>query len=292
MSFVTDPFDSLAVGFNGVPPGWSAAQNGLVRAGTDQGMWAAHNWFQYTGGNPLVTPFFGPARNVTAFFGYKNTNAAPGRTIFQFLSLQNDMVHTSQALTLTNENDQSLSVYCPGLGGPNTSGPNTLLGNSGSNIGYGFPIGSWFYIQFNVSILSILIGTRFFLNFTVEIAVDGNSVLSGAATSTMDASQFDGGNLGAGVNFGAWTQVGLSQLEIDTLQDINKFPFDRNPLTRISQLAIEPVIQPSTAAIRVSQLVNEWVKQPSTARVRISQLPIEVATQGTNQSQGWIVSEA
>ncbi len=45
---------------------------------------------------------------------------------------------------------------------------------------------------------------------------------------------------------------------------------------RISQTALEALVQPSTAKTRVSQVVLEALAQPSTAKIRVSQIALEV----------------
>ena len=290
MAFLTDPFDSMALG-PGIPPGWTPISgSGIVNSFANGGIWFPHQWYNFAGIG-LTTPFFGPTRTISCFFGFKLIGLFSNNVFFKLLT--NDLnfpPNQVELLRVVQEVDCSISIYTPGL----STGFTILIGNSGSNLGYGFPLNDWFYAQLNVSLTNVLVGAFWYFRYDIVMLVDSNLIISGSSIGLPDPQFMDGGLSGSGAEFGQfYGTIGISQVEFLTRQANNVFPDGgRTPFQRISQLPIEISSLVSSGNTRVSQLTNEIIKGKTSANVRISQLPIELMRKATTQPGGWVVSEA
>jgi len=183
--YVFDPFQSMAVGAPGPPPGWSFSfGNGIVRAGGDgPGPYPPHNWYDIDTTGLFTPQFPGTGQavgNLTCFFSLEIEHGGPTGTIFQLYGPPASGSTPVPLASLVQENDMTLSVYCQGslplLCGNSGVIPLTIQSSFGGNY-------KWYYVQLNISITSTtILGTQW-MTVTTTLVVDGQTLFSGSRVS-------------------------------------------------------------------------------------------------------------
>lgn len=249
----------------GAPPGYDTFYE---RSGILYGLEGAIQWpaLADTGSTPTATTTMiwatlGTGQQFGSIIGRASLyNATPSPAI------------SAEVLTMTVEQDASITISAPGA-----VSVNTLLPFFMANV--------WTYFQLEVQCGSYSSGGITYLQLTVSLAINGKTIISGAVlstdlvvlglpTGTAEVSQwgFQGGSSISWCYFG---ELAIA----NTLLPFPTWPFPGSPInTRLSGLNTEVVLTPASAArnMRLSGANTEVVKAPSNRNMRLSQLVVEI----------------
>lgn len=139
----------------------------------------------------------------------------------------------------------------------------------------------WFTLQANVQFSSVAIAssTNHNLNVSVEIAIDGITLISTNVTATNVIIEANVGSALAVFNVPWWNGSGyyFDSMTYEAITTINDNPMpDASRAARLSAGAIEVSETPQDSAARASQLVTELEELPFNSAARASQLVIEL----------------
>lgn len=155
-----------------------------------------------------------------------------------------------------------------------------------------FNFNLWSYKQINVTISTVLISGITYLTAQVDLAIDGNIIISTPTLQTnLNAATVGGG---AGVNCWIFRSIGINGSYLDNLTiysgivTINTFPVMGTPNVRMSEGITEYIKLPTSANIRMTQGILEYIKLPTSANIRVTQMVIELirSKSGTSTSGG------
>lgn len=131
----------------------------------------------------------------------------------------------------------------------------------------------WHFLQVNVTVSDILVGSTKFVQAAFELGLNGTSIISFTKTLTTVATALFTGTSAinqfilSGGNYGAYTLQGLV--------GVPTYPHGGSPKARINQAAAEVNELPSSGKVRVIQAAAEIDELPSTTKLRVFQMVIE-----------------
>lgn len=273
-----DNFQSYAIGTNLPFGSWIGSGNtaqiqsgGSIIPGTDRHFTLATANAEV---NPTVTGF---QTSISEFVGLFMTHPpSGGASSLRFQNGTNTNPNNNTTLlTLTIEQDSTITAR---------DGQGVIIKNTQDAW---FVFGSWNFIQVNVTFADVLVSGVNHVGITLELGLNGVSVMSATVTTGILSSGLVGGTAAANRfqlvgdgNFAAYT--------LTTLQAIDTYPHPGTPSALTNHAAIELDLLPNSASIQVTHAALELDLLPNSASVIVYHALIEL-----DLSRGrWFISES
>lgn len=266
MAFLDDDFQGYSIGtnlpFGSFTGGAFLAQivsipEGTGIPGTDRGLQVFLGVAEYVHGGYLVSFSQFIAFNITDFDG-----AQP------FLAFTNGPNLSSQSFTLFQlrvEGDSTLTAECPNSG--------EVLGNSGDKF---MKFYTWNFLQVNVTFSDVLVMGVMVVHIDFEVALNGESILSGSKDTVVAVAQLAGGT--SQVNRFQMLNGRYGAFTLDTLQPIVTYPHGGTPSAIVYQAVVEVDEVIDSGLLDVYQAVMEVDVLPDNSKLRVFQMVIEADT--------------
>ncbi len=201
--------------------------------------------------------------NITLYSAFYDASLVWGNPIFEGLGVDTTIfAQPVNLVSLTTETDGTVSVRIPNFSG-------ALIGNSGD---FSLHHRRWYLSQLNLSVFNV----SGIVHVSVDVAIDGQVIISGATGSTGISTSNLAGNLARFRFFDLLTSGLKDSFTLDTTQSIPSYARPGTPIVRVTQGVAEVSKLPSTAEVRISQGIAELPELPDFAKIRVSQGIIEL----------------
>jgi hypothetical protein len=265
MAFLDDDFQGYSIGTN-LPFGsftGSAFLAQIVSEPTGTGI---------TGTDRSLQVFLGTAEYVgsyhSSFTQFIAFNIGDFDGAQPFIAFTNGPNLSAQSFTLVQlrvEGDSTLTAECAASG--------EIIANSGDKF---MKFYTWNFLQINVTLSDVLVAGVLMVHVDIEVALNGESILTGSKTTVVAVSQLDGST----------SQVKRFQLldgrygafTLDTLQAIVSYPHAGTPNAIVYQAVVEVDEVIDSGKLDIYQAVVEVDVLPDNAKLRVFQMVVEADT--------------